>query len=402
MSLRLPLLWTLLLLLPFAEWKGIVLPVHGKELTIDWTGRASISPFDLVFVVFSCFMLPSLWDAFRTRRFLSPYLASWGVALVLVIVLYFVLKPSWPFLTPSQVNVIDTRSFIISIAIMVFVALHIASCPIQRIVSGAFTYCLVVAVGLLILSILAFAQLDFFYTHYPFANPQAITFPFPSQNVAATFIVVCLVGILGTATLLNRPWHLALGIPLFVLAVALTGSRSNFAVLVLAFAAFWLAYAFHVRWARHDVQMCTPWLIVPAIAGTVLVVTAGYDWQPIRRSSSILAEAIWDPTGLLGSWRGSPRDQLWSAALLGADISNFRLSRDYGLALVSVEDGCISTVEALSGLKVETQYFVTLRLATNADGARAILEVFGDQERTRLLGTTKIALTAKVRSVRHV
>ncbi|MCI0528624.1 MAG: hypothetical protein L0Y56_14390, partial [Nitrospira sp.] len=252
---------------------------------------------------------------------MNRYMLFWIPAVILVPVLYFYLWPRLPYLTPSQTNVIDTRSFVIHFVVAVGVTIFLSYIDIDKIIRGSYVFYCGAMICFVILSLSALGESTFFYFNYPFTTPFTISFPFPNQNVAAPFISICVLGMIGAAEIYKNKFAVMLTIPIGVMAAGLTGSRSNMVVLLIVLTGYAGIYAFgwvrgRESWKGHKgMGIVGPVIgIVVAVGGLALT----YDWQPVRRSLSILGMIAGDPVGLLlGGTEGSPRREMWRGALFG-------------------------------------------------------------------------------------
>jgi hypothetical protein len=393
------------LLLPLAEWRTFGAPINHRPLTIDLNGFMSASIFDLTFFIFSLAMLPTVAQALRGGRLFSWYLTYWVFGFGLIAITYVALEPSLPFLTPSQVNVIDVRSLIIHFAVAVVVTVYVANVEIWHIVRFSYWFYLAATAVFAILSAVAFSESIYFFVRYPFAVPTQISFPFPGQNVAAPFATICLLGLLGTAIVMRHGVALVVGIPLLILAAALTGSRSNMLVMVVAAAVFCVVYVLYGRREAQITTASTPFLwrknliyIVAGAVGAAAVLASNIDWQPIRRALSIFSNISSDV--LLGGMAGSSRRDIWSNALktgsaagAGVDVSSAVESRRFGIGLVTLSGGCKTEGPLIHSLVPDTPYFVRLTMRRDARPS-ATLEVFSDPQHKQLLGRQSAPLSA--------
>jgi len=376
-------------LLPFAEWRIFSLPLHGRKLGIDWTGYRSASAFDFVYFLFLILLLSCLWRFIKERRFVSHYMLFWIPAIVLIPVLYLYLWPHFPYLTPSQKNVIDARSFITHLSVAVGVTVFLSYIDLEKIVRGSYVYYSGAMVCFVILSLVALSESSVFYFNYPFATPFTISFPFPSQNVAAPFITICLIGIIGAAVVSDRKGVLFLAIPIGILAAALTGSRSNMLLAIGSLSIFPMCYmAGYLRGGKKTKRAMVISLAMGlAAAGmTVGLVVLAYDWQPVRRSLSVFGNFLEDPIGLVMGIRGSPRWELWSQSLSGEKLERKDKVQRYKMYVMSIEDGRVAKGKAITDLEAGRKYYVRLRGRRTSDNRNVgVLEVFSDKKRHHLV-----------------
>ena len=382
------------MLLPFAEWRIFYLPLQGRKLGIDWTGYRSASAFDLVYFFFLICLLPSVWKFIKEKRFGNFYLLFWVPALVLILVLYAYLRPKLPFLTPSQRNVIDVRHFIIHFSIIVSVAVYLSLEPIGKLIRWSYVFYSAMVSFFAVLSILALWEFSYFYYHYPFVSPFTLSFPFPNQNVAAVYISICVLGLVGTATVMDKPSLILVGIPIGVFAAAMTGSRSNMVILVLTLFTYWLIWLAWICGNQRDAMRVLARFGIAAAAGlmvTLGVVAANYDWQPVRRSLSLFPFMVSDPLGLLLGNVDIPRREMWRMAMAGERGEEERGTEKYKLYILSVEKGKIVRSEEIRGLRTGKKYY--MRLSVNGQGnspKKSVLEVFSDGERRDAAGKVSL------------
>lgn len=380
-----------LVLLPAAEWRSIVLPISGKSLGFDPSGQASASPFDLIFLLFCMAIIPTGLRFIRERRFLSPWLVHWTAALVLFGLLLATNEHALPFLTPAARKVVDARSLLLHIAVMVAVAIYLSSMKLETIVRGTFAFSAASTAGLAILSTLALVEFPYFRSHYPFTNPTHVVFPFPTYNVTAIFVTVTGIGLVCSAYCLRKPLAIVLGVPVLLLAAGLTGSRSNlfvFVAMLTVLAAVALLAALRRQTGSSGLRRAA-WMSAGTMSLAAAALVGGYDWQPIRRALSIFGEVVSDPVVLLTGQPGSPRNELWRLALSRADISGLLNNQNYSVILTSIHDGCVTISEPLHGLEPNHDYWVRLR--HDSSSSEAMLEVFTDPARTESVGATSLA-----------
>ncbi|MCI0529386.1 MAG: hypothetical protein L0Y56_18255 [Nitrospira sp.] len=216
--------------------------------------------------------------------------------------------------------------------------------------------------------------------------------------MAAPFISICVVGMIGVAQIYKNRLAVMLTIPIGVMAAALTGSRSNMVVLLMALAGYAGMFAFgwvrgRESWKRHKGMG-----ILGPVVGIGLAVgglTLMYDWLPVRRSLSILSLIARDPVGLLGGGtEGSPRREMWRGALLGGRVEQ-RESKDekYKIYILLVDNGRIERGEAITDLRVGERYYVRLRVGRPAGASGvSLLEVFSGPNHDGLVGRSALVV----------
>jgi len=383
-----------LVLLPFAEWRIFSLALHGRKSGIDWAGYRSASAFDLAYFFFFIFLLPWVWRFIKDRRFISPYMLFWIPAIILVPILYVYLWPDLPYLTPSQNNVIDARSFIIHVSVAVGVTIFLSYIDIERIMRGTYLFYCGAMVSFVILSLLALGESTVFYFNYPFATPFTISFPFPNQNVAAPFISICVLGMIGTAEIYKKKIAVMLAIPAGVMAAALTGSRSNMVLLMTALAGYGSIYAIGWVRGRERDERCKAMEIWGPVVGIGLalgVVWLAYEWQPVRRSLSLFEMLVTHPGRLLwGAGGESPRMEMWSKVLSGEVSQNPEKEERLKSYIVLVENGRVARGGAVEDLRVGEPYYVRLRVRRISREVQAsLLEVLNGKPK-RLVGKSAL------------
>lgn len=350
-----------LLLAPFAEWRFIGLPLHGRPIHVDLDSYLSVSLFDVAFTLLGC---AASYHFIRFARRSLPqalYLAHWLIALAIVGVLFISLDPLLPWLTPSQPNVVDTRSFLVHVLVGVMTTALAASLSRKQLLAGGRIFYGFSVLGAGVLSYLALSEFDYFRFHYPFTNPIAISFPFPNHNVAAPFFSLCLLGALGVASVCVARDRVLLVIAPAILipAMALTGSRSNM-VLASGLVLFFLVGTAWFSANRRNAARQHAAIVAGIILGAVAL-SLNYERQPIQRSLSMFRDFVRDPLSLLGK-PDSPRNELRSLALSGAPAQDSSQARQYALALVIVRDGCIVGRAQTTWLSPEERYRVRLVL----------------------------------------
>ena len=329
---------------------------------------------------------------------MNRYMLFWIPAVILVPILYVYLWPHLPYLTPSQINVIDTRSFIIHFLVAVGVSIFLSYIAVEKMIRGSYLFYSGMMLFVAILSLLALSENHVFYFNYPFSNPSSISFPFPNQNMAAPFISICVVGMMGAAEIYKKKSGVVLVIPVGVMAAALTGSRSNMVVLLMALAGYAGMYAFgwvggreSWKWDKGIGILGPVVSIGMAVGGLALI----YDWQPVRRSLSVLGMIAGDPVGLLlGGPEGSPRREMWRTALYSERPKQGE-SKDekYKIYILLVENGRIERARAITNLRVGQRYYVRLRVGRPAGGSGvSLLEVFSGPNHDRPVGRSRLAV----------
>jgi hypothetical protein len=293
--------------------------------------------------------------------------------------------------------VIDARSFIIHFSVAVGVTIFLSYISVEKMIKGSYLFYSGMMLFFAILSLLALSESHVFYFYYPFNTPSTISFPFPSQNMAP-FISICVVGIIGGAEIYKNKVAIMLTIPIGVMAAALTGSRSNMAVLLMALAGYAGMYAFgwvrgRESWKRHKgMGILGPVVgIVVAVGGLALT----YDWHPVRRSLSIFGVIARDPVGLLlGGTEGSPRREMWRGALFGERLKQGE-SKDekYKMHILLVKNGHIERARAITNLRVGQRYYVRLGVGRPAGGSGvSLLEVFSGPNHDRPVGRSALGV----------
>jgi hypothetical protein len=387
-----------LFLLPFAEWRIVYLPLHGRTFGIDFTGYRSASFFDLAFFLFMILSLPFIWQFIRKKKFVNYYLLFWFPAVILIPLLYIYLQPTLPFLTPSQKNVIGVRGFIVHFAVTVGVTIFLTRVHVKKIIMASYWYYVIMMGCFVILSILAFAEFRYFYEHYPFATPFTISFPFPNQNIAAPFITICLLGLMGAATACHKSFIIILAMPIGVLAAVLTGSRSNMLLLTITVVVYWIVYG--VLYVLKDPRSIKgKYLVVGGLAITTAVglLALNYNWQPVRRALSIFEKIGKDPLSIFWGGPDSPRREMWEAALSGEKIENARREEKYKVYLLSIDNGQVRKSGEINKLDIDERYYIRLTVKKEEDGFRyGVLEVFTDKERLKLRGRSKLKIGTSV------
>jgi len=326
---------------------------------------------------------------------MNRYMLFWAPGAILVPVLYIYLWPQLPYLTPSQTNVIDARSFIIHFSVAVGVTIFLSYIHIDKMIKGSHLFYCGMMLFVAILSLLALGESSVFYFNYPFTTPFTISFPFPNQNVAAPFISICVVGMIGAAEIYKNKFAVMLTIPVGVMAAALTGSRSNMAVLLMVLAGYAGMCAFgwvrgRESWKRHKGMGILAPVIGIGVAVGGLVLT--YDWQPVRRSLSIFEMVVRDPGRVLwGAGGESPRLEMWSKVSSGEVMENAEKEERLKSYIVLVENGRVARGGAVENLKVGKPYYVRLRVRRISGEVQAsLLEVFLNGKRKRLVGKSAV------------
>lgn len=413
-------------LLPFAEWRFIGLPLRGRPIVIDFNNYLSVSVFDLVFVFFTATCIPLIWRTYKRKIFFNWYLVWWVICGILIVVLFIQQRPMLPWLNLTVMNVIDVRSLIIHFALAVCVTVTLAQIPFSLIIKGAQMFYIAFSIGAAILCYFALTANLFFLANYPFTAPQTIAFPFSSQNMAAMFMVLCLIGFYGAALTRNIKAPLLLCAPIFLLAVGLTGSRSNMFICCLIIVAYAISYMVYYRkltcgWLGKCKPSHPSILLISLFIGIILIFV-NIDWHPIKRSLSIFSDFLDTPTVLFTGGKDTPRSQLWSMVIQNRssegnpDTSetsrktyqpesikessrkgnpengkSAEETRTFSVGLTSIENGCKNLSSDISALKTDRIYYVRLTIYPNGETDHlAVLNVFENSERNKLVGSTEM------------
>ena len=407
-QIRILLFCILVALLPFAEWKFIGLPIKGRPIVIDLNSYLSASVFDIVFIFFAISCVPLIWRIYKKRLLFDWHLFCWGICAILAVILFFQQRAKLPYLTPTIVNVIDVRSLIIHFAVAVCVALMAIQIPFSRIVRGAQIFYSITILGATVLCYFALLAFQFFLFNYPFKTPSSISFPFPSQNYAAIFLTLCCIGCIGTALTQGTKILLLMGPPIFLLATALTGSRSSMFVCTIIIFAYVVIYAIHyLRIAISSITKKRPLnpiiLVVSLLIGYSLIYFNS-SWNPIARSMSFFQDLRTNHINLIaGGEKGSPRYEFWSKALKSHGINihkeknndtSFSTHRFY-VGLTGITEGCKTISNTIPNLAMGIPYYVRLILTPKAnDNNLAVLEIFKDTHRKQLIESIEMTFNS--------
>jgi hypothetical protein len=389
------LLATLLITLPFSEWKFIGLPLRGRPLFIDSDQYLSASVFDVVYIILAIASLPILWNWVRARKYRNPALIHWLIGLVLVAVVWSQLQPTLPFLTPSSRNVVDTRTLLYCVSISIVLGVLVSELALKTLLKALSIFFVGTVIGFAVLSVLALTEFSYFHLHYPFSNPASITFPFPNQNYAAPFITLSLLGMLGVGASTGNRTLLVLAPSVLIPAALLTGSRSNLLMLTFACLVSFAAYVFY--WRRHQNMLqrpCpNPMFQVAGLILAVLLVLPHSNWLTIQRALSIFQDIAAKPSVVLTAQPGSPRAEMWSRAMTPAaeqgsgNISSRSESNKFGLALVSVKNGCKAVSNLIPGLLAGRNYKIVLEIAPSPiNGPMASLAIWDEDTSAKPFG----------------
>jgi hypothetical protein len=343
--------------------------------------------------------IPAICQGYKKRLFLNWRLFCWGVCFLLAIFLFFQQRPTLPYFTPSSANVIDFRSFIIHFAVAACVAFAVIQIPLSRIIKGAHIFYTLTAVGAGILCYLALSAFPFFRLHYPFNTPASISFPFPSQNMAAMFMSLCFMGSIGIALTKGLKTLLFIAAPIFLFAAALTGSRSNLFICFVLMLFYIVIYNGFYSYFPI-ISLIQPASVLLAFLIGIFVIVLFSDWQPIARSTSIFW-SLWKSSGniFLGGEEGSPRSELISKALnlsgsavSAGDEKNFPFGPyTFALGLTSLTEGCRNMTNNIPDLKPGRPYHVRLTIThRNSAEYSADLNVFELTDRKQNMGSMAI------------
>ncbi|MDD4907502.1 MAG: hypothetical protein PHJ00_00410 [Candidatus Omnitrophica bacterium] len=407
-QIRILLFCILVALLPFAEWKFIGLPIKGRPIVIDLNSYLSASVFDIVFVFFAISCVPLIWRAYKKKLLFDWHLFCWGICAILAVILFFQQRVKLPYLTPTIVNVIDVRSLIIHSAVAVCVALMAIQIPFSRIVRGAQIFYSITVLGVTVLCYFALLAFQFFLFNYPFKTPSSISFPFPSQNYAAIFLTLCCIGCIGIALTRGTKILLLMGPPIFLLAAALTGSRSSMfvcTIIILAYVVIYTIYYFRIALSLITKNLpLNPIILLVSLCIGYSLIYFNSGWTPIARSMSIFQDLWTNHINLVaGGERGSPRYEFWSKALKSYGINEPRekdnntsfSTHRFSVGLIGITEGCKTISNTIPDLTMGIPYYVRLILTPKAnDNNLAVLEIFKDTHRKQLIGSIGMTLNS--------
>ena len=403
------LLFFIVILLPFAEWKFIGLPLRGRPILIDFNRYLSVSVFDLAFNVLAVFCIYIIWRTYTKKILFNWHLLWWGICIILIIVLLIQQKPALPYLAVTPVNVIDVRSLMIHFAMAVCVTAAVTQIPFGLIMRGAQLFYFLTAIGVAILCYFALTANVFFQFNYPFNTPSSIAFPFPNQNVAAIFMALCFIGAIGAIGVTvyrNMRVLLVLLAPIFLLAAALTGSRSNMficCIMVLAYVIIYIIYYYNYTLAFiKNCKPSHPAILLISICIGFTLIFININWHPVRRSMSLFLVVWANPATLVTGGKDTARKELWEKAVgkkkfedkskTGSPSSK---NITFSLGLTSVKDGCKYISNNIPGLKIGKPYYVRLTLTPSGTNPHlAVLNVFEDSQRQQLVGSKEMFFNA--------
>lgn len=381
--------FALLLALPFAEWRAVVLPFSGKVFGINLTGFGSASPFDLLFLAWVPLFFA--WAAKRKFRIFRSEDWVWIPLLVLVVLCWWYLPVKLPWLSALTANVLDFRSLLLHSIWAITVCFYIRTRPdkwnqraMDLFYSAAF---LVIVVGLVV----AWSGYTFFESHYPFQTRFTLSFPFSNQNLMAPFVSLVLIGVLGSVLAQEKRRILALfAVPILALGAAFTGSRSNFVLLVF----FAIAVMALDVWQSGRRQALRATLLhLMTLILSVALISSQWQWQPIRRALSLFRLISEDPRVLLTGDKKGARGQIWNLASASVAASSKNVSSGSSptlrLSLLTVEQGRVKSSTPIPGLMPGQKYDV--QLVVDPERQRASLSVVRDFD-SKLVGETSLPI----------
>lgn len=354
------LLLSCLLSIPFGNWKIITLPINGKVFGIDPSGLSSVSFFHFFLFSFFVFMFPECIAFVRRGEWKSRFSLHWFIGIALMIVLFAYLKPVWPYLSASQSNYIDARTYLILFCGMVVLTVYFALRPMNVFLHFVkiFNYWLFFVI--IISTVLFLMSPAYFYEHYPFTTTLA--FPFRSSNNFAMAVLICLAGMYFHMLNKGQIWTFAFVISLLSTILLITGSRSGtllgvFVVVGLISATLFYYYA---NDKRNDVMRFAKSVVLTiAMAGIFLL--PAWHLVSVQRSISLLAPFLYSPlTVLAGDSEDGARKGLWGKALAGSSVGSG--SKKYRLNFYVVQDGCKKKLDEHLLLNVGDPYTLTMSI----------------------------------------
>lgn len=387
----------LLLTVPFAEWKTLVLPINGKVFGWDASGFGSASFFDLVFLGFFAVSFSDLSRYFRNQKsriksalFLIPLI-------LLLAVLPFYRPVSFPWMADLTPAPVGFRPLFQHAAIFCVIYYYVLTEASDWIVSWLRRYWIFSFFIVLAFSLVTLAGHPYFEENYPFQPRFTLSFPFWNQNLMAPFVSVITLGLCGLL-LSSRKRSGAIGSALafgfLILGAGLTGSRSN---LVLMSGCVGLILIGRLLFSPSQARGALVRVLAGCAIGCALLL-ANLNWEPIARSVSLFQDILKDPKVLIYGDPKGARGKIWAQsataiahAAEGPVTTNQQTSSELSsrVSLVSVTQGCIKASPSIGGLKVGTAYFLRVNVPATTRGP-ATLEVFADSERKHSLGKVEL------------
>ena len=288
-------------LLPFSEMRIIRYELFGPR---------SISPSDILFILF-CFAL-LIHTLSKNRliyvvRSVKPGWYIFGAGLVLILYNLSFIENSLQYTALRPFLLIGVMVFMI---LSFFVFIRLKENRIFMLIHHYATIIAIFYLFLLILIRLSMYQGTIIYKEIFYGEgTPAFHFPFASPGQAALFGALILMLGAGAALTIRKHYILYLIVPVMILSIAQSGSRSVMFLLVYAWVSFILFQFTKIKSQNHDIKPLLHLLLSTCLAAILLFTTM--DVQG-KRSISFLSVPI---TNLITGKADPFRDQVWHDAL---------------------------------------------------------------------------------------
>ena len=291
--------WLLVILfflaLSFSEWRTINYHLWGSR---------SASPVDLILLSVGAFFLVMLVKKRGGTYLLRQIFSLWHFLLPIALMAFLYTDQS----ALSNVTSSFTRYLLLGLCVyMLLPGLVLARYPEKKILAYLMDYILIVTVFFLVVYVFTrFYPLKHFM--YGMETPS-LNFPFGSPNQAALFVTLNLILGVGVVLALKKFYFLYLIVPVMVLGVFQTGSRSLAMLLIMGGLAFILLILF--QWIYS--KTC-PWrelinlFLSVALATTALFLTI--DAQSERALSIFNSNPVEIASGKVDDYRNN-MNKLW-------------------------------------------------------------------------------------------
>jgi len=306
----------LLINLPFSEHLIIGLPIKGRPFVIDFEGGYSISIYDLCFTAFAILCIPNMLHFIKKKEYKSIYLIWWLPLIALTFLLFYKLKPELPFL--SQLGPIVFRNFLHCVLLTALVGVYLRTKALDKIFSVLLKYYYCLSIGFGILAYIAIMQFDFFERHYPWQKAFYLCFPFSTQSRAALFLSLCIIGLVGVAVVKKQKPPFLLSLPILLLSLSLTGSRSGFMATcgaLLGFIIVYLIFYVYVTERNRNAYVHPIYILVGILIGSAMMIGFSKNNYSIRKSISSIDILLTNPNIVVEGDIRHPRYYGWKIVL---------------------------------------------------------------------------------------
>lgn len=283
-----------------------------RIIRYEFFGPRLISPPDILFILFGFALLIhslSKNGLIYIVRSIKPGCYIFGAGLVLILYNLFFIENSLQYTALRPFLLTGVMIFMI---LSFFVFIRLKENRIFILIHHYTTIIAIFYLFFLVLIMLSMYQGTIIYKEIFYGEETpAFHFPFASPGQAALFGALILMLGAGAALTIRKHYILYLIVPVMILSIAQSGSRSVMFLLVYAWVSFILFQFTKIKSQNHDIKPLLHLLLSTCLAAILLFTTM--DVQGMR-SISFLSEPITD----LITGKADPfRDNAWHGALKG-------------------------------------------------------------------------------------